>query len=80
MDSLAIRVEPNGNARLIYSEAIALSAFGALEIKRASHVEPDSAGRWIADLSPVRGPTLGPFACRSEALEAEHKWLLANWL
>ena len=31
-------------------------------IRRASHVEPDEAGRWWADLSPVGGPRLGPFA------------------
>ena len=75
-----LRIEPNGNIRSIYSEALTLSVFGALEIKRASHVEPDSSGRWIADLSPVQGPTLGPFDCRSEALAAEHNWLLANWI
>jgi hypothetical protein len=49
-------------------------------IRRASHVEADKAGRWFADLSPVAGPVLGPFDRRSEALAAEHEWLLANRL
>ena len=40
-------------------------------ITRASHVEPDAEGRWLADLTPVAGPVLGPFDLRSEALAAE---------
>ena len=51
-----------------------------LEIRRASHVEPDDDGRWFADLSPVEGPKLGPFALRSQALDAERVWLEANCL
>ena len=35
---------------------------------------------WLADLSPVNGPVLGPFDRRSEALAAELAWLEANWL
>ena len=41
---------------------------------------PTADGRWTADLRPVGGPVLGPFARRSEALEAERAWLEANWL
>jgi hypothetical protein len=44
-------------------------------IQRASHVEPDASGAWWADLNPVNGPRLGPFAYRSEALTAEAEWL-----
>jgi len=33
---------------------------------------------WFADLSPVAGPVLGPFACRDEALAAEVAWLREN--
>ena len=56
---------PDGSLRAIYGEAIELSVFGKLCITRASYVEPDAAGHWHADLSPVGGPLLGSFACRS---------------
>jgi hypothetical protein len=71
-------VRPGGTLRCLYDEAIDLHALGSLSIERASHVEPDQHGRWLADLSPVNGPTLGPFAKRTEALEAEKDWLEAN--
>jgi hypothetical protein len=64
-----------GNVRCIYGETIALQELGSISIQRASHVEPDSRGHWIADLSPAAGPVLGPFALRSEALAAEVAWL-----
>ncbi len=44
-------------------------------IRRASHVEPDDDGRWMADMAPVGGPVLGPYVRRSDALEAETAWL-----
>ena len=68
-------VLPTGSVRCLYGETIDLAALGPLSIERASHVEPDGAGAWTADLSPVGGPTLGPFARRSAALEAEREWL-----
>jgi hypothetical protein len=64
-----------GLVQCLYTEAIDLSALGALTITRASHVEPDADGRWWADLAPVRGPRLGPFDRRSQALAAESRWL-----
>jgi len=72
-----IFIRPNGNAQCLYSENINLATLGAIDIKRASHVEPDPAnpGNWLADLSPVDGPTLGPFKSRGDALAAEAKWL-----
>ena len=73
-------VSPDGTIRAVYAEAIDLGVLGHLVICRASHVEPDEAGRWIADLTPVAGPVLGPFDLRSEALEAERAWLVTNWL
>jgi len=73
-------IEPDGQIRAIYSEEIDLSALGKPSIYRASHVEPGSDGRWSADLRPLLGPVLGPFTRRSEALQAEHDWLLAHWL
>ena len=50
------------------------------EIFRASTVEPDGEGRWHADLRPMLGPVLRPFAHRSEALSAEVAWLEQYWL
>ena len=73
-------IEPGGVVRCIYSESIDLTALGSPAISRASHVEPDQQGRWLADLSPVDGPILGPFQVRSEALVAEHSWLETHWL
>ncbi len=71
-------IAPGGMVRCIYGEDVDLAALGAVEIRRASHVEPDAAGEWWADLAPVGGPKLGPFARRSEALDAEVAWLLAR--
>lgn len=64
----------------VYSEAIDLKALGMARITRASHVEPDAEGMWWADLTPAHGPRLGAFALRSQALEAEQRWLNVNWL
>jgi hypothetical protein len=71
---------PDGTARCVYSEAIDLAALGTTSVSRASHVEPGAEGGWTADLSPVGGPTLGPFDRRSDALCAEAEWLDAHWL
>ena len=77
---MQIIVEPTGMARCVYGESIRLSSLGKLKIRRGSHVEPIAGGKWIADLSPVGGPMLGPFRFRSKALAAERKWLENNWL
>jgi hypothetical protein len=69
-----------GEIRCVYGETIDLAQLGSLAIRRGSHVEPNSMGQWCADLRPVNGPTLGPFASRSQALAAEEVWLAANWL
>jgi hypothetical protein len=73
-------VEPDGCIRCMYAEVIDLTTLGRVTIARASHVEPDDLGQWNADLQPVDGPVLGPFACRSEALAAEVAWLEQHWL
>lgn len=73
-------ISPAGKIACIYDEAIDLAALGQLTISRASHVEPDSSGNWLADLAPVAGPVLGPFAQRSAALAAERTWLETCWL
>jgi hypothetical protein len=73
-------IAPGGSVRAIYSEEIDLAALGRPEVSRASHVEPDGRGGWMADLGPVGGPVLGPFALRSEGLAAEVAWLEVRWL
>jgi hypothetical protein len=71
-------IDKRGAVRCIYSESIDLTVLGDLSIRRASCVEPDKQGRWWASLSPVNGPTLGPFNRRSQALAAEMEWLEAS--
>ena len=73
-------VDRLGQIRAIYAEAIDLAVLGRPAIARASQVEPDELGHWHADLGPVSGPILGPFAHRSDALAAELAWLEAHWL
>ena len=71
---------PDGAVRCLYDEILPLAALGPMRIERGSHVEPDAQGQWHADLAPVGGPRLGPFARRSEALAAERAWLESHWL
>jgi hypothetical protein len=73
-------VNCDGTIRCVYEEAVDLGSLGTLTIQRGSQVEPDAAGRWLADLAPVDGPVLGPFNRRSEALDAEREWLEQHWL
>ena len=73
-------IETSGRVRGVFGEEIDLTALGSPKITRASHVEPDEDGHWLADLEPVGGPALGPFDRRSEALNAELRWLEENWL
>lgn len=68
-------IRPDANIKCIYSEAIDLASLGTLLICRASAVEPDDAGRWWTDLALSGGGRLGPFERRSEALNAETRWL-----
>ena len=75
-----IVISDRGVARSIYSDDLDLKSLGPLNIRRASHVEPNSVGQWLADLTPVSGPVLGPFPMRSQALNAETDWLREHWL
>jgi hypothetical protein len=77
---MQIIITPRGEVRCIYAEAIDLATLGTPTIARASHVEPNQQGDWLADMSPVGGASLGPFRHRSEALAAEHAWLIEHWL
>lgn len=72
-----IYVRPDGNAQCLYGESIDLQKLGTLDIKRASHVEPDpnNPGFWYVDLSPVGGPRMDFFKSRATALFAEEQWL-----
>ncbi len=72
---MEIVIKPNGMLIGIYSDALDYGVFGRPQIRRASHVEPDTSGRWTADLSPVKGPKLGPFDKRAEAIDAELEYL-----
>ena len=71
-------IAPGGTVRCIYAELVPLAELGSLQIARASHVEPDQAGKWLIDLSPVGGPVLRGFDLRSQALRAEAHWLSTN--
>jgi hypothetical protein len=73
-------VDPQGQIVGLYTEALDLSCLGKLAIRRASFVEPDGASQWWADLAPLEGPRLGPFAQRSQALQAEQDWINSVWL
>ncbi|HUE74174.1 MAG TPA: hypothetical protein VMP01_25050 [Pirellulaceae bacterium] len=77
---MQVVITASGQVRYVYDEAVDLSDLGRSTISRASHVEPDEQGQWLADLSPVGGPCLGPFPLRSEALTAERHWLESHWL
>ncbi len=69
-------ISTGGVITTIYDETLDLSAIGQQRIVRASHVEPDDEGRWFAEI--IGGPTLGPFARRSDAISAEVEWLRAQ--
>ena len=76
--ALTIAVSETGEIAFLWNDDLAdLMELGSGAITRASHVEP-AGTQWLADLSPVGGPTLGPFALRSHALIAEAAWLEDN--
>lgn len=73
-----IIIDANGNLRFIYNDDAAnLLNAGKATVRRVSHVEPCEGG-WSADMAPVDGPVLGPFALRADALRAEVNWLQQN--
>ena len=75
---MVVVIDPTGTVTTLYTELLDLAALGTQSIARASHVEPDAAGHWFANI--VDGPRLGPFSRRSEALAAEVAWLTAHRL
>lgn len=76
-DDLVLLIDEAGGIAAVYDDAHAelFTLLGAVSITRASHVEPAPDGGWTADMSPVGGPLLGPFALRAQALQAEREWL-----
>jgi len=71
-------IDPDGAVRFIYDDELAdLLGQGRSVTQRASHVGPVGTQWWV-DLGPVRGPMLGPFKLRKQALIAEHDWLIKS--
>ena len=70
----------DGRVQFVYhDELVDLLSLGKPNVCRVSHVEFDNAAQgWTADMGPVGGGILGPFARREDALAAEHKWLQEN--
>lgn len=77
---MELLIEVSGCIRCVYEERISLASLGDVTIQRGSHVEPTTEGNWLADLTPVDGPVLGPFSERSQAIAAEVDWLQQYWL
>ena len=78
MTEVEIVIATDGAVRFVYDDALApLLKAGRAVIRRASHVGPVGTD-WYADLGPVRGPLLGPFALREDALLAERRWLVEH--
>jgi hypothetical protein len=71
MAPFSIKITPVGTIHFIYQDALRpLLTAGEVTIRRASHVEPNPDGQWTADLTPMRGPVLGPYLTRADALTA----------
>ncbi len=76
-----IAICPDGSLQFIYDDGLRpLFKVGEPEIRRASHVEPTSDGRWQTDLSPIGGPRLLPTQQRATALAEEVKWIQENYI
>lgn len=80
MKAIELVITTDGETRMVFDDRLDVRSLGCISIRRGSHVEPTLDGQWTADLSPVSGPTLGPFDKRIEALAAEVAWLQQNWL
>lgn len=72
---MVIRVYTDGIIRALHDDRLNLADIGRFRVARASWVEPDPNGRWWVDLDNSRGPILGPYSTRAEALRAEVAWL-----
>lgn len=72
---MVLRVYPDGIIRALHDDRLNLADIGRFRVARASWVEPDPNGKWWVDLDNSRGPILGPYSTRAEALRAEVTWL-----
>ena len=80
MTKMVIAIKPDGTMQFIYKDEMArIIKKGNAKIKRASYVEPKE-NKWTANLSPLKGPILGPFPLRKTALQEEEKWIQQNVL
>lgn len=71
-----VSIKADGTIRFVYDDdLLALAYAGPSSTRRASFVEPNHDGRWMADLSPIGGPIFGPFTLRKTALDAERDWI-----
>ena len=75
-----VRFNANGEAVFIYEDGHPLLGLGRSVIKRASHVEPDEDGMWVADMAPMGGGLLSSQAIRARALRLEIIWLESHIL
>jgi hypothetical protein len=80
MSGIPIVIDSGGVLKMVFDDRFDPRYVGEMTIRRGSHVEPTTEGRWTADLSPAGGPILGPFDSRKEALDAEVIWLNTYWL
>ena len=80
MSTARFRIDARGHTVAIYGDRLrsVFNAIGTPVIMRASAVEPNEHGEWVADLRPVGGPVLSPCRNRAEALAAEVAWLDAH--
>jgi hypothetical protein len=77
----SINIAPDGTVRFIYDESLKrVIEAGVSTIQRASFLTQQTDGQWLANLEPVKGPILGPFATRDLAIEAERDWINHHWL
>ncbi len=77
--SFLFSVKPDGTIEMIYDDEAAdfFAEAGHLSITRASHVEPDEAGKWWAHMVG-EDVKLGPYDLRQTALDAEREYLEAK--
>lgn len=76
--SIELFINAEGDIVCIYDDDTVdiLEELGRIQTPvRASRVEPCPGGTWYADMTPVGGTVLTGFNRRSEALDAERRWI-----